>query len=109
MIASKDIKIGVRAAIAIAMLAAAFVLPAQAVADSCANAGNDPTAAQYCHEEPVPPTPSPPSPPAPEPPAPSGSLPFTGLDLAALIAVAAVLTGTGLALRRISSSGSHEA
>ncbi len=34
-----------------------------------------------------------------------GSLPFTGLDLLILGGVALVLTGTGLALRRLSSSG----
>ena len=125
MTANKESKIGVRAAIAIAMLAAAFGLPAQAVAGSCSESGSDPTAAQYCSHEVVihenresnvsesnnsvsnnsvsessneviesggvska-----------------SGSLPFTGLDVTALIAAAAVLTGTGLALRRISRNG----
>lgn len=122
MTANKEIRIGVRAAIAIAMLAAAFVLPTQASAASCSN--SDPTAAQYCSSEVVteetPPT-SPTTTSTPEStpataastPAPaaasSGSLPFTGLDLAALIAAAAVLTGTGLALRRISSSGDQKA
>ncbi len=116
MIANKEIKIGVRAAIAIAMLAAAFALPASASAASCSQ--SDPTAAQYCSEEVVvheettsSPEPSSEVEAASESstPAASGSLPFTGLDLAALIAAAAVLTGTGLALRRISNTGNRKA
>lgn len=34
---------------------------------------------------------------------PIGSLPFTGLDLLIILAVAVLLTGTGLALRRLSA------
>ncbi|HEY5052172.1 MAG TPA: hypothetical protein VII45_02065 [Solirubrobacterales bacterium] len=109
MIAKKEMKIGVRAAIAIAMLAAAFVLPTHAFATSCANAGNDPTARQYCTPPEPPPVTPPSSPPASPPASPPGSLPFTGLDLAALVAAAAVLTGTGLALRRISNTGNRKA
>jgi hypothetical protein len=111
VIATKEIKIGVRAAIAIAMLAAAFALPASASAASCSQ--SDPTAAQYCSEEVVvheeTTSSAEPSSEVEAATASSGSLPFTGLDLAALIAAAAVLTGTGLALRRISNSGSHKA
>jgi hypothetical protein len=114
--ATSEFRIGLRAAIGIAVLAAAFLLPSQAFADSCSNAGSDPTAAQYCssevviHESPSTPTPSSGTEAVSASSAPtSGSLPFTGLDLAALIAAAAVLTGTGLALRRISKAGSRQA
>ena len=113
MTAIGEFKIGLRAAIGIAVLAAAFLLPSQAFADSCSNAGSDPTATQYCstvvvHETPTPETPTPSST-TEEVTETSGSLPFTGLDLGALIAAAVVLTGTGLALRRISKAGSQRA
>jgi hypothetical protein len=112
--ATSEFKIGLRAVIAIAVLAAAFVLPTQAFADSCSHAGSDPTAAQYCSSTVVvnetPPTPTPTPTPVPvSTSTSSGSLPFTGLDLAGLVAAAAVLTGTGLALRRIASTGSRKA
>ena len=46
---TSNIRTGLRAAIAIAVLAAAFVLPAQAIAaNDCSNVGSDPTQAQYC-------------------------------------------------------------
>ena len=51
MTATNEFKIGVRAAIAIAAFAAAFVLPAHAFADDCSSSGSDPTAAQYCSAE----------------------------------------------------------
>lgn len=118
MTATNEFKIGVRAAIAIAALAAAFVLPAHAFADDCSSSGSDPTAAQYCAAEVVE-TPPPSATTTTTVPADtsevaaetasSGSLPFTGLDLAALIVAAAVLTGTGLALRRISNTGNRKA
>jgi hypothetical protein len=38
----------------------------------------------------------------------SESLPFTGLDVAALAAVALALTGTGVALRRLATIGATE-
>jgi hypothetical protein len=119
---TSDIKTGLRAVIAIAVLAAALVLPAQAFSQNdCSNAGSDPTAAQYC-----PPSDvqvggtntqdnananAPSSAAAPSGTASvaastdSGSLPFTGLDVGILLLVAAVLTGTGLALRRLTVSG----
>jgi hypothetical protein len=117
---TSDIKTGLRAVIAIAVLAAALVLPAQAFSQNdCSNAGSDPTAAQYC-----PPSDvqvggtntqnnanAPSSAAAPSGTASvaastdSGSLPFTGLDVGILLLVAAVLSGTGLALRRLTVSG----
>lgn len=118
MTGTSHIRTGVRAAIATAVLVAAFALPAQAFAGTnCSNVGSDPTQAQYC-----PPSAaqaggndgtgkfvSTPSPAGTEAASTSGgSLPFTGLDLAVLLAVAAVLTATGLALRRLSASGGRK-
>jgi hypothetical protein len=118
-------KVGLRVVIAMAGLTAAFVLPAQALAQTnCADVGSDPTAAQYCSvsgaqtghgsgpnkAETSPAAVSTPSTPsdtsgteAVE--ASSGSLPFTGLDVGILLLVAALLTGTGLALRRLTATG----
>lgn len=112
MTASKEIRFGLRGALTIAVLAAAFIVPAQANADSCSNAGSDPTAAQYCPQ--VLPTSSSSNTPtstftASSSAQPSGSLPFTGFDVAALVAVAAVLTGTGLALWRLTNSAGNKA
>jgi hypothetical protein len=122
---TSNIKAGLRAVIAMVVLAAAFVLPAQALAQTnCANAGSDPTAAQYCSISGVQTggdgngpkvkdvsnvsTPSAtPSGSAAVETSSSGSLPFTGLDVGILLLVAAVLTGTGLALRRLTASGVH--
>lgn len=111
---TSHIRTGLRTVIAIAALAAAFVLPAQAFAnDNCSNVGSDPTQAQYCSPSNIQTggnagtttLANTPSSAGAEASSSSGSsLPFTGLDLAALLAVAAVLTGTGLALRRLSSS-----
>ncbi len=115
MTGTSRIRAGLRAAIATAVLAAAFVLPAQAFAvNNCSNVGSDPTQAQYCPPSDVQAggsagtgafvsTPSPAGTKAAS--TSGGSLPFTGLDLAALLAVAVVLTATGLALRRLSASG----
>ncbi len=122
-----DIKTALRVAIASAALIAAFVLPAQAIAaeGECANAGSDPTAAQYCSvsgaqgggNENTPVAQSEPqgeqASVAPAPAASTaavessgqGSLPFTGLDVGILVLVAAILVGTGLALRRLTASG----
>jgi hypothetical protein len=120
-----NIKASLRAVIAMAVLAAAFVLPAQALAQTnCANAGSDPTAAQYCSISGVQTggdgnTPKvkdvsnvstssvTPSGTAAVETSSSGSLPFTGLDVGILLLVAVVLTGTGLALRRLTASGVH--
>jgi hypothetical protein len=119
-----NIKASLRVVIAMAVLAAAFVLPAQALAQTnCANAGSDPTAAQYCSISGVqtggdngPKTKDvanvtnssvTPSGTAAVETSSSGSLPFTGLDVGILLLVAAVLTGTGLALRRLTASGVH--
>lgn len=120
-----NIKASLRVVIAMAVLAAAFVLPAQALAQTnCANAGSDPTAAQYCSISGVQTggdgnTPKvkdvsnvttssvTPSGTAAVETSSSGSLPFTGLDVGILLLVAAVLTGTGLALRRLTASGVH--
>lgn len=114
---TRNIRTGLRAVIAAAVLAAAFVLPAQALASDCSNAASDPTQAQYCSPSAVntggnsdasTPSASDTSPVStPVATSSSSSLPFTGLDLAALLAVAAVLTVTGLALRRLSASGGH--
>jgi len=118
-----NIKSGLRVVIAMAVLSAAFVLPAQASAQTnCANAGSDPTAAQYCSISGVQTggdgngpkvknvsttsTVTPSGTAAVET-SNSGSLPFTGLDVGILLLVAAVLTGTGLALRRLTASGVH--
>lgn len=133
MTGNLHIKTGLRAAIASAALVAAFVLPAQAMAGQgeCANAGADPTAAQYCSVSGAQ-TGGGGNTPASEPqgetggeettsePAAaessgtaavegsgSGSLPFTGLDVGILFLVAAVLVGTGLALRRLTASGAN--
>lgn len=127
MIAASDIKTALRAVIAIAVLAAALVLPGQAVAaGECDSAGSDPTAAQYCSPSEVTPAPveeesevrsesSESSEESSETesvavesaPASSGSLPFTGLDLIALVAVAGALTAAGLALYRLSRPRTH--
>ncbi len=120
MTATSHIRTGLRAAIATAVLATALVLPAQAFAgNDCSNVGSDPTQAQYCPPSAAEagggnagtgtlvstPSPSPSSAGTEAVSTSGGSLPFTGLDLAALLAVAAVLTATGLALRRLSASG----
>ena len=127
-----DIKTGLRAAIASAALVAALVLPAQVLAQApageCANAGTDPTAAQYCSVsgaqtggngnsgpvvqseqttssavEPVETSGT-----AAVEPSSGGSLPFTGLDVGILCLVAAILVGTGLMLRRLTASGANQ-
>ena len=129
MSGKRNIKIGLRAVIATAALAAAFVLPAQAFAaeGDCANAGSDPTAAQYCsvsgtqagngnEQGPVAQqdetqgvqvsnSPAPVASAATVESSSQGSLPFTGLDVGILVLVAAILVGTGLALRRLTASG----
>ncbi|HEX7058356.1 MAG TPA: hypothetical protein VF176_00705 [Solirubrobacterales bacterium] len=122
MTGTSNIKTGLRAVISIAVLAAALVLPAQAFAQNdCSNVGSDPTAAQYCPPSDVQvgdvntqsnPNPSnnPSSASVPSGTAAvttsndGGSLPFTGLDVGILLLVATVLTGTGLALRRLTAS-----
>lgn len=120
-----NIKLTLYTVAALAALAVAFVLPTQALAGSdCAAAGSDPTAAQYCTEEP-PTEESPAVEPAEtevatevaESPPPeestgevagvsgeSGSLPFTGADLLALAAVACAFICIGLALQRLSTA-----
>ena len=95
---------GLGAMLAVAALLAAFVLPATVAAQvDCSDVSTDPTAAQYC-------------------PDPStgvgtsggdevaatgggGELPFTGLDVFSLLAVAVALTGAGLVIRRLATSG----
>ncbi len=129
MTGTSSIKTGLRAVVGIAALAAALVLPAQAFAQgSCTNTGSDPTAAQYCSVSAansgggngparsvpasngsagrVPVSDVTPSGTANS--SGSGSLPFTGLDVGLLLLVAAVLTGTGLALWRLTATGTHE-
>jgi hypothetical protein len=102
------------AAVAIAALAVALVLPVGALgADDCTAAGSDPTAAQYCNsnqqaaaEENARET---------QVAAASsggggeggeggGVLPFTGADLLSLAAVAAAFVAIGLALRRLATA-----
>jgi hypothetical protein len=120
--ATREFRFGLRGALAIAVLAAAFVLPTQAFAGGCSHAGSDPTAAQYCPQEvPVNENTSKPTTnvpdrsagettvSAPESTSSSGSLPFTGFDVGALVAVAIALTGTGLLLRRIANPGGPKA
>lgn len=127
----KNIKTGLRGLLAMAVLAAALAVPAQAMAQqSCSNAGSDPTAAQYCSvsgatnhgngnhgkngvnaaDESGTTTPTPvadvtPSGESAVQESSSGSLPFTGLDVGILAIVAVALTGTGLLLRRLTASG----
>lgn len=49
MTATIDTRVGLRGVMAIALLAAALILPAHASAsNACSHAGSDPTAAQYC-------------------------------------------------------------
>jgi hypothetical protein len=102
-----------------AMSLALFALPGPAfAAESCDNAQSDATAGQYCN-----PVESleaglgagggqPGGQPAEQVAVPveeSGpSLPFTGLDVAALVAVALALTGTGIVLRRLATIGDTE-
>ncbi|MFN8159485.1 MAG: hypothetical protein U0R52_00355 [Solirubrobacterales bacterium] len=104
MTPTKKKRTGLRLAIATVAIVAALAIPGQAFASgSCASAGSSPTESQYC-----PPTQvitdggssgsaarsvS------------SSSLPFTGLDVISLLAIAAVLTGTGLVVRRLSDRG----
>jgi hypothetical protein len=105
---------GLKAVLAVAMLSLAlFAIPGQAFAgDPC----NDATEAQYANgtqqclaaglgagqgggpaEKVQVPAASP-----------GSSLPFTGLDVAALAAVALALTGTGMVLRRLATIGDSE-
>jgi hypothetical protein len=126
-----NIKPGLRVLFVIAALAAALAIPAYAGAaqQGCADAGTDPTAAQYCqvagvhtssgnnkpdtkaaNDAGTSPETAPVadvSPVATEAveSSSSSSLPFTGLDVGILAAVAAALTGTGLVLRRLTASG----
>ncbi len=122
-----------RGGLAIAVLVAALMLPAQAAmaGQNCSQTRTDPTASQYCSvagvhtsgENGNHPTNSngnePASTDATVTPASTGveavegtsaeesggSLPFTGLDVGILVLVAAGLTGTGLVLRRLTGSG----
>ena len=117
MTGNSHIKSGLRLGIAMVALAAAFVIPAQALAQTnCANADADPTAAQYCSVsgvqtgggggpavQNVSTSVAPQSGTAAVETSSSGSLPFTGLDVGILLLVAAVLTGTGLTLRRLTA------
>lgn len=101
--------------VALAMLSLAmFAMPGQAFgADSCENANGNATAGQYCDEveslqaglgagggggQPAERVAVPVADNGP-------SLPFTGLDVAALAAVALALTGTGVVLRRLATNG----
>ena len=119
MTGSKEIRSGLRGALAIAVLAAAFIVPAQANRQihaqtrvriqrqpSTARPGVHTGADQLRFNTPT----STFSPAAARLAAGSGgSLPFTGLDVAALWLVAAVLTGTGLALWRLTNSCGQKA
>ena len=101
-----------RAILALAALSLSlFMLPGQAFAKECDNANGDATQGQYC-------TPvksleaglgaggGQPAERVAVPVADNGpSLPFTGLDVAALAAVALALTGTGVVLRRLATVG----
>jgi hypothetical protein len=121
MTSATDVRTRLRGGIAIAVLAAAVALPAQAVAQNdCSKSHSDPTAAQYCPQSDVlnedtggnsPTTTSETSPVSSVESAPvatsssGGSLPFTGLDVGILVLAAAVLTGAGLMLRRLTAPG----
>ena len=125
MSASINIRHTIRTVVALTALVAVFVVPAQASAQqNCSNAHSDPTAAQYCPEGEVlgansgsgPNTTSPeavvveeaPEAVAVEPAESSssgGTLPFTGLDVGILVLAAAILCGSGLALRRLTRDG----
>ena len=104
----------IKATLALAILSIAlFALPVPAFAGTCDNANGDATAGQYCTpvesleaglgaggEQPAETV---------AVPAETGpSLPFTGLDVAALAAVALALTGTGVVLRRLATIGDSE-
>ena len=108
---------GLRAVLAVTMLSVAlFAFPGQVFAGNHPCPKGDATGTQYC-------------PPVQEiqaglgsgqqagtpaervavPAASSGpSLPFTGLDVAALAAVAIALTGTGMVLRRLATNGDSQ-
>jgi hypothetical protein len=124
-----QIKSGLRLVLALAALVALLAMPTQALAnENCNNAGNDPTAAQYCSvagahakggentggpsgetqpvaEEPVVEAVAEEPVAATAAPESSGTLPFTGLDVGILAAVAVALVGTGFVLRRLTASG----
>ena len=107
---------GLKAVLAVAMLSLAlFAIPGQAFAgDPC----NDPTTGQYskgtqqCVAADLGAGGGGGGQPAERvavPQASSGpSLPFTGLDVAALAAVALALTGTGMVLRRLATNGDSQ-
>ncbi len=123
----KNIKTSLRGMLAMAVLGAALVVPAQASAQSCANAGGDPTAAMYCNVSGVtdhgngnhgvkgtnagdegstaPVADISPAGETAVESSSSGSLPFTGLDVGILALVAVALTGAGLLLRRLTAHG----
>ncbi len=129
MIGAHNLKSGLRLALVLGVVAAVVALPAQAMAkEDCSNAGNDPTAAQYCSVAGVQgsggegngPVGGESEPAAEEPVAAvveteaavpaatttgGSTLPFTGLDVGILAAVAAALVATGLVLRRLTASG----
>jgi len=92
------------ALVAIAAVAFVLAMPASAFAQSaCANAGADPTAAQYCPPADIDTGGDDPA--AVETVSSGSELPFTGLDVVSLLAIAVALTGVGLALRRVSAAG----
>jgi hypothetical protein len=98
-----------------AMSLALFALPGPAfAAESCDNAKSDATAGQYCNpveslEAGLGAGGGQPAETVAVPVEESGpSLPFTGLDVAALVAVALALTGTGIVLRRLATIGDTE-
>jgi len=106
----------IKATLALAILSLAlFALPVPAFAgETCDNASKDATAGQYCNpveslqaglgaggEQPAETVAVPVADTGP-------SLPFTGLDVAALAAVALALTGTGVVLRRLATIGDSE-
>jgi hypothetical protein len=110
--ASRSIK-GIMA-LAIVSLAL-FAVPGQAfAAEPCDNANKDATAGQYCNpveslEAGLGAGGGQPAEQVAVPVEESGpSLPFTGLDVAAIAAVALALTGTGVVLRRLATIGDSE-
>ena len=82
--------------LALAVLLVALALPVQALAATTGGQDCTPTQAEY-------------QPPANvlgcQPSGGGGALPFTGLDVISLLAIAVALTGTGLALRRLTHGG----
>ena len=89
---------GLKGVLALAVLLVALALPVQAPAATTGGQGCTPTQAEYQSPANVLQCQSINS-------GGGGALPFTGLDVISLLAIAVALTGTGLALRRLTHGG----